>query len=705
MKHALPTSLTLFAAIIAMLWILLLLSSAHSDFFAQYSALVLVATSILALLLLILVGWQLFSLWQDYKNRVFGARLKWRLLLIFGAIAILPGVLVYGTSIQFINRAIENWFDVRVEKALDSGVQLGQTALDSLLDEQSEKTRTMAQTLSTANATQQRFMLLNLIETHSVQSAGIFNSNGNLISSADSGVLTQKTLNKLPDLTDLRLAKNQTIKRIESFENALFLRVLSPIKTHSANFLGETYILQTLQNVPLLLLDNIDEVQVAYRDYKELQTARIGLNRIYMMTLTLTVLVALFSAFTMAYYMARRLIAPLHILAEGTKAVAQGDFSPRKTVKSGDEFGILTQSFQRMTSQLKEARFETERHRTEVENARAYLESILAHVSTGVLVFDSQFMLRKTNGAASSILKDDFLQLCHTPLSNWARQNELAQTIIQEFKNQNAQETWQEQLEMNQKVLLLRGSSLPDNMGYVVVFDDITRLIASERDAAWGEVARRLAHEIKNPLTPIQLSAERLQLKLSAHLNEQDSKILQRSTQTIINQVEAMKAMVNDFRDYAKLPAPKLQNLNLNALIEEILGLYENTHAQIFCQLEENLPEILGDATQIRQVIHNLLNNAEDALENKTNGIISIATHIAKPYVELSICDNGDGFALNLLNRIFEPYITTKARGTGLGLSIVKKIIEEHHGFIEVGNAPNAGARIKIRLPLAMRRE
>ncbi len=708
MKRSFPR-LTLFFALLAMLWMVLLLSGAHSATFAEYYPWVLAMTSLLALGMLFVVGWQLFSLWKDYKNRVFGARLKLRLLFIFGFIAILPGVLVYGTSIQFINRAIENWFDVRLEKALDSGVQLGRAALDALLDEQAEKTRTMAETLSKVSATQQRFTLLNLIETHSVQSAMIFNAAGQLVSSADSSVLEQNAFNQLPDLTDLRQAKTKIVKRTQMLENALLLRVFAPIKTpFSANFLGETSILQTLQEVPLALLDNMDEVHIAYRDYKELQTSRIGLNRIYMMTLTLTVLVALFSAFTMAFYMARRLVAPLFILAEGTKAVAQGDFSPRKTVRSGDEFGILMQSFQRMTHQLEEARLEAEQHRIEVENARAYLESILANVSTGVLVFDSQLILRKTNSAATVILKEDFKQLLHTPLKDWSRQNVLGNAITKEFQQNEAM--WQEQIEIEHKtrkmqVLLLRGSPLPENMGYVVAFDDVSRLIESERDAAWGEVARRLAHEIKNPLTPIQLSAERLQWKLGEKLEGKDAEFLSRSTKTIISQVEAMKKMVNDFRDYARLPAPNLSPLDLNALIVEILGLYESAHAKIKCVLEENLPFVLGDATQLRQVIHNLLSNAEDALEQKEKGVITLTTQIVSSHAQLIVQDNGEGFPLELLGRIFEPYVTTKARGTGLGLSIVKKIVEEHRGFVEIGNAADGGAIIHIRLPLALRRK
>ena len=704
MKSPVATSLTFFAAIGAMLWMLILLSSAHSKVFANYYTSVLLLTGALAIFMLSLVGVQLFSLLKDYKERVFGARLKLRLMLIFGAIAVLPGVLVYGASMQFINRSMENWFDARIERALDSGVQLGRNALDSLLDEQSEKTRVMTEGLSILAPQAQRFALLRMIETHSVASAGIFSANGQLIASADAVNNLQNTLSMQPQIADLRAAKTRAVKRVESVGESLLLRVLMPIpKTSVLN--SENSILQTLQTVPLALQDNIDDVQDVFRDYRELQTSKIGLNRVYMMTLTLTVLIALFSAFTMAYYMARRLTAPLHILAEGTKAVAQGDFSPRKTIKSGDEFGILTQSFKRMTSQLDEARLEAERRRQQVENSRAYLESILANLSTGVLVFDAQFILRTFNSGAQTILNDNCQQLLNTHPQHWPRQNVLGNAILKQFQQSHGIETWQEQIEIERpqakkQVLLLRGSTLPETLGAVVVFDDVTRLIESERDAAWGEVARRLAHEIKNPLTPIQLSAERLQLKLANSLNGKNAEILQRSTQTIINQVQAMKQMVNDFRDYARLPTPTIVPLDLNALIHEVLGLYESSKAAIVLNLEDNLPRVLGDSTQLRQVIHNILRNAEDALENKANAQITIITKGNGTSAHLTLLDNGDGFPMEMLGRIFEPYVTTKARGTGLGLSIVKKIIEEHHGFVEIGNRTDGGAKIHIRLPL-----
>ena len=692
------------AAIGGILWFLLLMSTAADTvLFSRNYPLLVGLNVVLALAMVGLVGWQLRSLWRDYQAQVFGARLKLRLMLMFGFIAVLPGALVYGVSVQFVTRSIESWFDVRVEKALESGLQLGRSALDSLLEDLGAKGRSMAIELSDIQEPSRRSALLRLREEKGVQSAALFSVGGQLLSSATTEL--SSLLPDLPSQTQLKQARNaRAISTVEGDGGKLYLRVLVPVAAHDV--FEEPRILQLINPVPASLAHDADAVQDVYRDYQELQLARVGLTRIYALTLTLTVLVALFGAFALAYLMARRLVAPLYILAEGTQAVAQGDFSPRQAIYSGDELGILTQSFNQMTRQLNEAHHETERHRSELESARGYLESILANLSSGVLVFDRNFVLRTVNEGALTVLNDDFVDLIGASVDNWPRQHAMGTFIRQHFAATEDAE-WQAQLELERpngmpQILLLRGSRLPEASGGgdVVVFDDVTRIVAAQRSAAWGEVARRLAHEIKNPLTPIQLSAERLQFKLADKLANGDAELLARGTQTIINQVQSMKRMVDDFRDYARLPAPEVSPLDLNELIGEVLGLYESSSAHIETRLDESLPAILGDATQLRQIIHNLLRNAEDALEGREAGQVSIVTETVGRCARLSIGDNGPGFPAELLPRIFEPYVTTKARGTGLGLPIVKKIVEEHLGTIEISNAPAGGARIDIRLPL-----
>ena len=692
------------AAVGGILWFLLLMSTAADTvIFSRNYPLLIALNVVLALGMLGLVGWQLRTLWRDYQAQVFGARLKLRLMLMFGVIAVLPGALVYGVSVQFVTRSIESWFDVRVEKALESGLHLGRSALDSLLADVVDKGRSMASELSDIQESSRRSALLRLREEKGVQTAALFSVGGQLLSSATSEL--SSLMPDLPDQSQLKAARSsRSIGTVEGDGGKLYLRVLVPVSAR--DMFEEPRILQLTQPVPTALADDADAVQGVYRDYQELQLARDGLTRIYALTLTLTVLVALFGAFALAYLMARRLVAPLYILAEGTQAVAQGDFSPRQAIYSGDELGVLTQSFNRMTRQLDDARRDTERHRAELESARGYLESILANLSTGVLVFDRRFVLRTVNEGALTILNDDFDGVVSVAVDEWPRQQVLGTFIREQFAATGDNE-WQAQLELDRpngmpQVLLLRGSRLPETSGGgdVVVFDDVTRLIAAQRSAAWGEVARRLAHEIKNPLTPIQLSAERLQFKLADKLANGDADMLARGTQTIINQVQAMKRMVDDFRDYARLPAPEVAPLDLNALIREVLGLYESSSAAIATELADDLGAILGDATQLRQIIHNLLRNAEDALEGRAGARIVIRTQQGSRHARLSLADNGPGFPVELLPRIFEPYVTTKARGTGLGLPIVKKIVDEHQGSIEISNAPEGGARIDIRLPL-----
>ena len=684
---------------------LLASASANTALFAQHYPWLLGLNAVVALSLFVLIVWQVKLLWKEHRAKVFGSRLKLRLMLVFGLMAVLPGVLIYAVSVQFVTKSIESWFDVRVEKALESGLSLGRSALDSLLEELSEKGRGIAMELGDQPEAQRRLALSRLREQSGVQYVALFSTSGQLLATATSDL--SAFLPSAPTPDQLRQARaGRGYREIESAGGQeLLMRVLVPVIPSGLGM--ETRILQLTQPVPSALAVNAERVQDVYRDYQELSLGRQGLTRIYAMTLTLTVLLALFTAIAISFLLARRLSAPLSILAEGTQAVASGDFTPRQAIYSRDELGILTQSFNQMTRQLDEARRDTEKHRSEVESARAYLESILANLSAGVLVFDRQFRLRTVNEGAQTILDDDFTGLLNEMVEAWERQQTLGQAIRQAFAEYGRKE-WQTQLELARsgglpRILLVRGTQLPEgtNGGFVVVFDDVTRLVAAQRSAAWGEVARRLAHEIKNPLTPIQLSAERLQLKLASKLANGDSDMLNRSTQTIINQVQAMKRMVNEFSDYARLPAPEVAALDLNALIREVLGLYETSIARITLELDPQLPAVLGDATQLRQIIHNLLRNAEDAQQDMENPSIGLITRRANDTAELVVADAGPGFPAELMGRVFEPYVTTKAGGTGLGLAIVKKIVDEHRGRISINNLQPSGAEVCITLPLA----
>ncbi|MDP2823683.1 MAG: ATP-binding protein [Sulfuritalea sp.] len=698
-------ALAVIAALGAILLFLLASASANTALFAESYPWLLAINGVAALALVVLVGLQLRRLRRDYTNGVFGSRLKSRLLLMLSLMAVLPGALVYGVSMQFAVKSIDSWFDVRVDAALEGGLNLGRRVLDTLQADLLAKARSAALDLGD-DAFISPSRLNRLREQSGAQSATLLTLSGQVLgsSSAEMGSF----MPSVPAPSQLRLARSgRGLALIGDLEGGgLVVRALAPVAGGGLNL--DPRILQLTLAVPVSIAQSAESVEAAHRDYQELQLGRVGLKRIYTLTLTLALLLALFAAIALAFFLAERLARPLLILAEGTQAVAAGDFTPRATVEASDELGVLTHSFNSMTHQLGEARAQAEHNRAETEAAQAYLESVLANLSTGVLAFDLRFRLRASNRGALAILGDDLSGFEQTRLQDWPRHETLAGAILGGFARRG--DEWQEQLEIARpdgmpQALLVRGTALPamGGGGYVVVFDDITRLIAAQRSAAWGEVAQRLAHEIKNPLTPIQLSAERLQLKLADQLTGASRELLDRATQTIVNQVEAMKNMVNDFRDYARTPLPQLAPVDLTALLGEVLGLYENAGAAIAvvpAPTSGPLPPVLADANQLRQVLHNVLTNAQDALAEASEARIVIATAREAGRVRLTVRDNGPGFPPQILSRAFEPYVTTKSKGTGLGLAIVKKIVDDHGGEIRLAN--HHGGEVSIWLPLAM---
>lgn len=682
--------------------------SANTTLFSEYYPILLGVNLLIAVLLAGMVAYQLVSLRQKLKAGVFGAKLTLRLVTLFGLMAVLPGALIYGVSVQFVSKSIESWFDVRLDSALESGLNLGRGTLDGRLKELSTKAEAMALSLSTRPASEHIAALNALREQAAVEEVTLFTSRGKVL--AFSGSERSGIVPEAPNAAALRQIRMQrSYSAIESVpDRGLYLRVLAPVDVISLT--DDARVLQLLQAVPAQLAHDAEVVQTGYREYQELQLSRRGLKRLYGITLTLTLLLAVLSSLGLAFVLSNRLSAPLSALVEGTRAVAQGDFSRRAAVASRDELGQLTQSFNSMTLQLAEAQSRVERNQAQLAHAKTYLESVLAHLSAGVLTFDSTLRLRSANPSAAQILGADSATLIGSGVQEWPARDasfaSLAQALADAFSGADGTE-WQRQVERELKdgtqVLLLRATRFgeAENAGLIVVFDDVTHLLQAQRDAAWAEVARRLAHEIKNPLTPIQLSAERMQLKLEPKLVAADAEILARSTQTIVSQVAALKRMVDAFSQYARKPEPAMRVLDLNSLIRDVLALYESLGSSMQLSLAADLPPIQGDATQIRQVIHNLLQNAQDALGGAAAPRIEIATVLRHGRAELSVTDNGTGFPEHLMKRAFEPYVTTKPRGTGLGLSIVRKIVEEHQGEVTITNVAPHGARIAILFPAA----
>ena len=697
---------------------LLSLASANTAVSGEYYKILLYLNIALAVVLIVLISYQLWQLTKKIRNGVMGSRLTLRYLGAFALMAIIPGLIVYLVSVNFLTRSIESWFNVKVESALDGGLSLGQRALDIMLKDMEDKAENMATNLAFQPTSSHFAMLNDLREKSGVQDATLLTPQGRIISVSSSD--PNSFLPDLPSIPQLRQAQYRVYGKIEPIPNkGLYLRVLAPVSVQE--LAGETRILQLLHPVPKSLSNTAEAVQEVYRDYQELSYSRESLRDIFKLTLTLVLMLAMLSALAIAFVLSRRLTQPLTVLAEGTRAIATGDYSKMLPEHGKDELGVLVKSFNSMTRQLDDATKAAERNRTRVEAARGYLETILAHLSSGVLAMNEQGELRTYNLIASNILGLPLAQFENQHFSNISK----SQTFLTEFiqllqshfdltksKDQDlAKLELTKQLEIirpqGKQQLLVRATRLPATAGngFVVVFDDITTMAQAQRDAAWGEVARRLAHEIKNPLTPIQLSAERLQHKLSAKLNIDDANMLQRATDTIVNQVTAMKSMVNEFSEYARAPSAILSKLNINKLIKDVSALYEDNadnsgQAKITYNLMLGMPDIKGDATMLRQVLHNLMQNAQDALKQTPNPEILVQTTFNETTIKLLVKDNGQGFPLALLAHAFEPYVTTKAHGTGLGLAIVKKMIEEHAGQIKIENNASGGASVSIVLPI-----
>ena len=684
---------------------LMSVASSNNSLFAQNYALLYKLGVGLALGLMGLILYQLAILRGKLRQRVFGSKLTLRLMVVFALMALIPAGLVYAISFQFVQRSIESWFDVRIDESLDRGLKLARNAMENSLKELEKKADAMAISLASSQAIEAA-TLDRLREQHSVEEATLMTPRGRII--AQSGAEPVALLPDLPGPDVLRQVRSQQkVSKIEAIgERGLYLRVIVPVNV--LTIADDIRILQVLQRVPPAIAQDASLVEEGLKDYKALVLARVDLKRVFGITLTLAMLLTLFSAIALAFVLSEKLSAPLSALAEATRAIAKGDYSKLNPVKSRDEFGVLTQSFNTMTRQIADATEAMERNQQQLENSKTYLESILSNLTSGVLTFDERLYVKTMNAAANGILAVPAGAFHGLKLSEWPRHVQsvapFAEIALRHFASSGMRQ-WEEQMEYRradgQRTLLIRGTRLGKSgeSGYVVVFDDITHLIQAQRDAAWGEVARRLAHEIKNPLTPIQLSAERLQQKLQDKLPEIEAEILKRATGTIVNHVAALKGMVDDFTQYAHASRMNAKAVNLNELVREVLVLYESMGVAIEPRLADNVPPIYADPAMLRQVLHNLFQNAIDALTGVENPRILVATSLGTGGVLLTVRDNGTGIAEAVMGRIFEPYVTTKPKGTGLGLAIVKKIVDEHHGRILVENVKPHGATVSIVLP------
>ena len=717
--RALRLSLVLSVALAAVLLSLLAVASGNNELLQRHYGLLLWLNVGIAIGLAILAIELARRLYIRYRRGLFGTRLMARLAMAFIFMTVVPVLLIYLVAVQFLGRSIESWFDVPMERALDSGLTLGRTTLDSMLVDLNAKARVAASELEATPQVQWAEKLQEVRERAGVQEALIITSSGRILQA--SGSRFSSLVPDMPSTTALRQARvTRSYAAIEPLEetgaNAARpglsgLKMRSIVAFSSPSLGDENRLLQLVHPVPSALSENAEAVQAGFRDYQELSLSRIGLKRIFRVTLTVTVLLTVFSAIAAAFLLAGWMTGPLSMLAAGTRAVAEGDFRPVKDYVGRDELGVLTQSFNAMTRQLEDARAQVERNRVELELANARLASVLSNLTAGVIVLDREFRVSLANAGAEKILGEPAQRMVGQPFASLPGLAAFQADISKAFEEAGDTETqsWQRQVAIDAprggdteqrgsgKTLLLRGALLPEAHGdHLLVIDDITDVVSAQRAIAWSEVARRLAHEIKNPLTPIQLAAERMEFKLGAKLAGPDRELLARNTRTIVNQVGALKLMVDEFRDYARLPSARLAPLNLNDLVTEILSLYADTDPSriVRVHLTPGLPRILGDAGQLRQVIHNLFKNAIEATEKQPVRILEVFTDAAHNTagqinaVRLVVRDNGPGFEPAMMARVFEPYVSSKAKGTGLGLVIVRKIIQDHGGRVEVGNRP-----------------
>ena len=719
------------AALGLVLLLLLTQATNNRELYERNYARLFVLNVVVAGLLLLIIVWAAVRLLIRLRRGRFGSRLLIKLAAIFALVGVLPGVLIYVVSYQFVSRSIESWFDVKVEGALAAGLNLGRTSLDALSNDLSSKARAAAAQLSNVSDGGAPLVLERLREQLNASDVVLWSGTGNVISSAGQSRFT--LVPEKPTAQQFRTARvRQVVANLEGLDESVpasranaRVMALAVVATPNIGLLTEPRYLQVTQLLPPTLVADAYAVQEANREYQQRSLARQGLRRMYIGTLTLSLFLAVFGAVLLAVVLGNQLARPLLLLAEGVRQVAGGDLTPKKVLQGKDELGGLTRSFAEMTQQLADARGAVEHSMAQLDHARANLQTILDNLTAGVIVLDDQGIVLSSNPGATRILRAPLAACEGRPLASIPSLEAFSASVMAQFQSfqgeraQHGLDHWQQSFELQSQslndshdsvTLVARGALLPDQTR-LLVFDDISEIVSAQRARAWGEVARRLAHEIKNPLTPIQLSAERLERKLQGKLEPPEQAVVAKSVKTIVDQVDAMKRLVNEFRDYARLPAAELKPLDINQVVQDVLHLYGSEpgedSAMVRSELDPACPLIHGDAQQLRQVIHNLLQNAQDATESAPPGegdrrvLIRTQWVPASQRVRLIVTDQGCGIPENILKRAFEPYVTTKVRGTGLGLAVVKKIADEHGARVDLSNRVQDGNIVGAQVSLS----
>ena len=731
----LVVGLTILVSMALVLLFLLTQATQRWEAYEQNFGLLFGLNMVFAALLLAVIAWFGLRLFYRLRQGKFGSRLLVKLASIFALVGILPGLLIYAVSYQFVTKSIEVWFDTKVEVALDAGLNLSRSTLESLSNELAASVRSASQEVAGASDQSLPLVLEKIRTQLDANEVTLWQGNGVTLAS-----VTQERYQLQPERptpAEWRQVRSQGISwRSEGLDDNLLAAPVQPRITVLVQIVGTGFqlegqarVLQVVKKLPPVLVANALAVLDANRQYQERALARDGLKRMYIGTLTLSLFLAVFGAVLLAVLLGNQLARPLLLLAEGVRDVAAGDLSPRAVLQGKDELDGLTRAFAQMTEQLAQARRTVESSMAQVNLARSHLQTMLDNLTAGVVLLDTQGHILSINPGATRILQLPLAVHLGKALTDIEGLQVFGRQVMEHFhefasEQQRSLDHWQQSFEIDTKTqqtfvefgperqlhttLVARGAVLPQGE-WLLVFDDITEIVSAQRTQAWSEVARRLAHEIKNPLTPIQLSAERLEMKLADKLVGTDQALLHKSVKTIVDQVDALQRLVNEFRDFGRLPQARLQALDLNQLLQEMMPLYDNDNAlvPVSWHLSADIPLVSGDAAQLRQVVHNLIQNAQDASAQSAQPMVHVWTEQAtsSQRVRLRIVDNGSGFSESVLQRAFEPYVTTKAGGTGLGLAVVKKIADEHQARIEIKNRleddETVGAQVSLSFRIA----
>ena len=693
--------------------ILLAQSLSNNELVSNDTFIVLLVISIaFVVCLFFLIIFQVFKLLQSVRKEITGSKLTLRLVIAFGLMVLIPVSIVYLVSVNFLTKSIESWFDVRVESALEGGLNLGQKTIDILIDDIELKGKSIAYAIANKPYEKREDILIDLREKFSISSAVLYKSDGSISAISESNpIIRSSTLS----LEDIRRVQNGYFGRIEETKNKnLLLKAFIPIfyndKNQTIDLIGSEEILMLSQPVPESISRMAISVESVFEEYQQLRYSRNSLKIIYTLTLTIVLMLAILTSVAISFVLSRRFTRPLSLLSEATNQIAKGNYKKIIPEVGKDELGTLVKSFNSMTYQLETATKNSKKNRKHLEEARAFLDATLTNLVTSIVVIDKNINIKMYNKSAAKLLNFKSSNMVGENLKNAIQDMKKFHSVITFIedslgKKNKATDISKEIVlgsQEDEKTLILKLSALHESSGisYILVLEDISTVAKAQRQIAWSEIARRLAHEIKNPLTPIQLSAERVQNKIINKLNEADKELLNKSTKTIIKQVDALKLMVNEFAEYSRTPSLVRKTINIAELIDEISYLYSDHNIEIKKNYPKKIKEIKIDENKFRQVLINIFDNSKAATENIKNPKIIITVKYNKNSIMLKIEDNGIGIPTEIIDKIYEPYVTSKKTGTGLGLAIVNKIIEEHSGNIEIKNTKPNGVCILITLPL-----